>query len=156
MTDPAPPLYTKDDEHVRLLGIFSFVVAGLGVFGLIFLAIHYGIMSAAFNNPEMWRKAMENQPNPPPFDPTTFFHAFRYFYLFFAAWGIASIIVNMVAGLCLLRRRQWIGCLIVAGFNCINFPFGMALGIFTFIVLLRESVRLRFVAEGVTLPVVPG
>jgi hypothetical protein len=31
--------------------------------------------------------------------------------------------------------------LIVAGFMCMFFPFGTALGVFTFIVLTRESVR---------------
>jgi hypothetical protein len=143
MNESMPPLYSRDDEQVRLLGMFSFVLAGLGFAGLLFLGVHYLIMSSVLNNPEMWRKAMERQANPPPFDPTQFFRAFRYFYLLIGLWGVASIILNIIAGICLMKRRQWNFCLIVAGFNCINFPFGMALGIFTFIVLLRESVRMR-------------
>jgi quinol-cytochrome oxidoreductase complex cytochrome b subunit len=126
-----------------LLGIFSFVIAGLGVFGLIFLGLHYLLMSTMLNNPEMWKK-MQEQPNAPPFDPMQFFNAFRYIYLFIGAWGFASIICNAIAGFCLLNQRDRMFCMIIAGFNCINFPFGTALGIFTLLVLLRDSVRLKF------------
>jgi len=31
--------------------------------------------------------------------------------------------------------------LIIAGINCVQFPFGTVLGVFTFVVLLRDSVR---------------
>ncbi len=144
MNPPLPPLYDKDKEQLKLLGIFSFVIAGLGVAGLAFLGLHYLIMSTVFDNPAMWQKAMADQKNPAPFDPTQFFNVFRYFYLLFAGWGMASIIGNLIAGYCLRQQRDRTFCLIVAGFNCINFPFGTALGVFSLIVLVRESVRLKF------------
>ncbi len=144
MNPPLPPPDDTDQEHLKLLGVFSFVIAGLGLGGLAFLGVHYLIMSTAFDNPAMWQKSMAEQRNAPPFDPTQFFHIFRYFYLLFAAWGVASIIANTIAGFCLLNSRDRTFCMIVAGFNCINFPFGTALGVFSLIVLVRESVRLRF------------
>jgi hypothetical protein len=41
--------------------------------------------------------------------------------------------------------------LVIAGLNCIQIPFGTALGVFTIIVLLRDSVREAY-AAGATPP----
>jgi hypothetical protein len=39
-----------------------------------------------------------------------------------------------------MKRRGRIFSLIVAGLNCLCFPFGTVLGVFTFVILLRDSV----------------
>jgi hypothetical protein len=143
---PTKPSTDRDEDHLLLLSIFHFILAGLGVLGLGFLMIHYTIMSTVFDNPHMWDhlKDKDGNPVPMPFNPSLFFNAFRWFYLFMGAWGIVSIIVNLVAG---FRLRQWRSrtfLLFVAGFNCLNIPFGTVLGIFTIIVLTRASVRVRY------------
>jgi|SRR5450759_1614685 len=62
-----PPIYQslqqKDDDHLKLLAIFHFVVAGLALLGIAFLVLHYLIMSTVFANPELWK----SQKNLPPF-----------------------------------------------------------------------------------------
>ncbi len=109
---------------------------GLAVGGMAFLFVHYMIMSTAFSNPHIF----DNAPQKPPFDPVQFIHAFVWFYLFFCAWGLLSFFANLASAICLRLRKNRILSLVVAGFNCINFPFGMALGICTIIVLIRPSV----------------
>jgi len=142
----APAASDKDKDHVLLLSIFHFVMVGLGAVGLIFLLFHYMMMSTVFANPHIWEnmKDKDGNPVPMPFDPTQFFAAFRWFYLLIGMWGVVSMIVNLIAG---FRLRQWRSrtfLLFVAGFNCINFPFGTLLGIFTIMVLTRDSMRGRF------------
>jgi hypothetical protein len=141
-----PAASGKDKDHVLLLSIFHFVMVGVGVLGLIFLLFHYMMMSTVFANPHTWDNLKDNNGNPVqmPFNPTQFFNAFRWIYLMMGAWGVLSMIVNLIAG---LRLRQWRSrtfLLFVAGFNCINFPFGTVLGIFTIMVLTRDSMRGRF------------
>jgi hypothetical protein len=61
--------------------------------------------------------------------------------LFFMALALPQII----AGLGLLKRREWarILTLIVSFFHLISFPLGTALGVYSFVILLKpESVKL--------------
>jgi hypothetical protein len=53
-------------------------------------------------------------------------------------------LLTLIAGLSIRKRRRHLFCLIVAGLGCFNMPIGTALGAFTFIVLLRPSVKARF------------
>lgn len=48
---------------------------------------------------------------------------------------------ELIAGIGLLKKREWgrILALIVSFFNLLNFPLGTALGIYTFIILLKEE-----------------
>jgi hypothetical protein len=135
MNQSPPPVPSSDLQHLKLIGIFHYVLGGLAVIGIAFLLVHYMIMNTVFSNP----KIFQNQPNQPPFDPVQFWHVFIWMYVLVGAWGIASLIANVVSGFCIQTRRARMFSLVVAGFNCINFPFGTALGIFTFIVLLRPS-----------------
>jgi hypothetical protein len=144
----------KDKDHLLTLGIFHFILAGLGLAGLAFLLMHYLIMSTVFSNPHMWDnlKDKDGNPVPMPFNPAQFVAAFRWFYLLFGAWGVVSIVANLAAGICLRQGRSRTFLLFVAGFNCINFPFGTILGIFTILVLMRDSVRVLFASDGAALP----
>ena len=60
--------------------------------------------------------------------------------LMFLTWAI----LNFVAAFSIKGRKRRIFCLVVAGLNCTSMPFGTLLGVFTFIVLLRESVKEMF------------
>lgn len=133
-----PPLMrdqrTVDAEHLKLLAIFHFVLAGLAVIGLAFLCLHWFFMHSILNNPAMW----EHAKGPPP--PKEIFIVFRWFYVVMGAFVVSGGVVCLVSGFCLLRRRARTFSLIVAGLICLGFPFGTVLGVFTFVVLLRESV----------------
>jgi hypothetical protein len=51
--------------------------------------------------------------------------------------------VMMTAASLGTRRRRTL-CLVTAGLTCASFPLGTALGIFTFIVLSRPTVKTLF------------
>lgn len=124
-----------DKDHLNLLAIFHFVGAGLALLGLLFIAGHYALFHTFFANPKMW----ENQKSGPP--PEEFFAIFKWFYLVFAFWFLSSGVLNLLSGLYIRARKHRVFSMIVAGLNCIHVPLGTILGVFTLIVLARDSVR---------------
>ncbi len=73
--------------------------------------------------------------------PAEFFAIFKWFYLLGAIWFVASGILNLLSGLFLLARKHRMFSMVVAGMNCLHMPLGTVLGVFTLVVLLRDSVR---------------
>lgn len=123
-----------DSDHLKLLAVFHFVMAGLAVIGLGFLLLHWFFMSAMFDNPEMWKGAKGGPP------PKQFLALFKWFYAIMGVFIVGGGLATLISGVCILRRRARIFSLIVAGISCLGFPFGTALGVFTLVVLLRDSV----------------
>jgi hypothetical protein len=93
------------------------------------------MFQAFFSNPEIWA---QSQQQPPPAEIITMF---RWFTAIFVVWFLVSALGNLFSGLFLLRRRHRMFSMVVAAINCLHIPIGTALGIFTFIVLGRDSVR---------------
>jgi hypothetical protein len=124
----------NDNEHLHLLSVFHFIGAGLSVLAMGFLVLHYTIMNYVFSNPDMWK----GQKNPPP---PELFHFLIWFYV--AAWVflLVFVVLNILSGFYLRQRRNRMFSLVVGGLNCIHVPLGTALGVFTIMVLSRESVR---------------
>lgn len=54
----------------------------------------------------------------------------------------------ILAGRALAQRRRYTFCLVIAGVACMFMPFGTVLGVFTIIVLLRDSVKELFATGG--------
>ena len=129
-----------DSEHIKLLSIFHFIVAALALLGIVFLFLHYFAMSSAFSNLDMWKSKNDNMP-PLPKD---FLKAFIWFYFFMGAIFGTACILNLLSGLFLRQRRHRTFSIIVGGLNCLQIPFGTILGVFTIIVLSRNSVRERY------------
>jgi hypothetical protein len=127
-----------DKQHLNLLSIFHFVGAGLAFLGVGFVLVHYALMSTLTNNAALWAK---NQAGPPPAE---FFAMFKWFYLMFGGWFGTTLLFNMLAGFYLRARKHRTVCFITAALNCLHIPFGTVLGIFTIIVLVRDSVRRSF------------
>ena len=138
MTDLPPLLRDQrkvDADHLNLLAIFHFVGAGFAVVGLLFLCAHYAFMHFIFANPKFW----EGQKGSPP--PVELFAIFKWFYLVFALWLVVSLGLNVISGFCLRARKGRTFSLVVAAVNCLHIPVGTTLGVFTMVVLLRDSVR---------------
>ena len=53
----------------------------------------------------------------------------------------------LTTGRFLAKRRHYMFCLVMGGVECIFMPFGTVLGVFTIIVLMRESVKQLFTAN---------
>jgi|SRR6267154_4242441 len=134
-----PPLVRDqrkiDADHLNLLSIFHFVGTGLAVLGMLLLLGHYAIFHAILDNPKMW----ENQKQGPP--PAEFFAMFKWFYVVFGLWFAGSGILNLISAFCLRAKKNRTFSLVVAGINCVHIPLGTVLGVFTIIVLIRDSVR---------------
>ena len=134
-----PPLFRDqrkiDAGHLKLLGILHFVLAGLSVVGLGFLFLHWALMQTMINHPEAW-----NTPKGAGPPPAEFFALFQWFYAVMGMFVVAAGVLNAISGWCILKRRGRMFSLVVAGIDCLMFPFGTALGVFTFTVLLRDSV----------------
>ncbi len=138
-----PPLISQpsktDAEHLKLLAIFHFVMAGLSLLGMGFLVFQW-IFMRAFFIPQI----MNNAKGGPP--PEFFLVVMKVMLVFMGIFSAIKLVGNVVCGWCILQRRARLLCLIMAGVNCISFPFGTALGVFTFVVLLRKSVTELYAA----------
>jgi len=73
---------------------------------------------------------------------------FAWFFILFPSlfiitgWALAGCMV--AAGRKLKRRASRTFCLVVAGIECLLMPFGTVLGVFTIIVLMKDSVKQLF------------
>ena len=92
-----PPLMRDqrkvDADHLKLLAVFHFVLAGLAVVGLGFLFMHWFFIHAIIGNPEMIKNAKGGPP------PEAFFAIFKWFYLFMGACIVTMGVANLVSGL---------------------------------------------------------
>ena len=127
-----------DAGHLRLLSIFHYVWGGMCVLGGIFMICYIFIMKSLLQS----ATAAGGSAPPAEFDQMMSFIGILY-----AIFGVLYIIVailNFVCGKLLSSRKSRTFIMIVAGINCLGIPLGTTLGVFTFIVLLRPSVRAVF------------
>jgi hypothetical protein len=131
----------EDTQHLRLLSIFHYVVAGMlaviSMFPIIHLTLGIAIVAGAFDD-------IDN--GTPP--PAIFGWMFIVIPGTFILCGLAMAICSAIAGRRLSQSRGYMYCLVIAGLECMFMPVGTVLGVFTIIVLMRPTVRERFcVAE---------
>ncbi len=138
MSEPPPLLRDQrkvDAEHLKLLAIFHLIGAGLALLGLAFIFAHYSFMHFFFANPKLWEGQKSGAP------PPEFFAIFKVFYVVAAAWLLGSCALNLISAAGIRARKWRVFSLIVAGINCVHMPLGTVLGVFTIVVLVRDSVR---------------
>ena len=138
MTELPPLLRDQrkiDAQHLKLLQVFHFVLAGLACAGLIFLLVGYTFMISELR-PE--RLAAPTPGKPAPAEIVRIMKVL-WFVFFFVC--LAHGLGNLISGLSIRIRKRRTFSLAVAGLNCLWMPFGTLLGVFTFVVLLRDSVR---------------
>ena len=129
----------QDESHLSLLSLLHYVLAALSALFSSFFLIHvaWGI--------SIWR-GVSLFPSPPHGGPPVPFGIMMTFMggaAVLGGWLFAACLI--VAGRSLAARRRYLFCLVVAGAACVLCnPLGMGLGVFTFIVLLRPSVKERF------------
>ena len=130
---------TQDEDHLKLLSIFHYVVGGLaGVFALI--PIFHLVLGLVFI---FAPGSFQGKGAPPPVFIGWFFVIFA---ALFITMGLVLAGFIIATGRFLARRRHYMFCLVMAGIECIFMPFGTVLGVFTIIVLMRESVKEWFAA----------
>lgn len=131
----------QDAEHLKLLSIFHYIVAGMmalwGSFPIVHFVVGVAMLSGQFEPPP--------QGGPP----------LELFGALFAFVGGAFIVIGWTLAICtffagrnLARRQHYMFCLITAGIMAVACtPFGTILGVFTIIVLLRPTVKESFGAQ---------
>lgn len=72
---------------------------------------------------------------------------FKAFYVLISGFLVILCVCNILSGHYIRKRKNRIFSFIIAGINCMQFPLGTALGVFTFIVLTRESVKMAYSAN---------
>jgi hypothetical protein len=126
----------QDEEHLKILAIFHYVVGGLAaLFACFFL--FYVVMGAIF----IAGPTLGHANDAPPRLIGWFMVAFGGM-LLLTGWSFAGALI--AAGRCLSARRRHTFCLVMAGVACIFMPFGTVLGVFTIIVLSQPRVRALF------------
>jgi hypothetical protein len=130
----------KDDNHLKLLAVFHFVMSGFALLGIGFLLLHFMFMREIFTNP----KFIEGTKGAPP--PREFFAIFQWFYLGMGLLLVLDAVANVLSGFFLRRKVHRMFSMVVGGLNCLQVPLGTVLGVFTLLVLMRESVRQSYEA----------
>lgn len=138
-----PALSINDDAHLSLLVTFHYVVAGLGALFACFPFLHVGMGVMMLTNPDGFIQGAQNAQPPPPFIGYMFIIIGAFFVLF----GWAAAICTFISGRYLKHRKKRMFSFVNACLLCMFFPFGTALGVFTLIVLSRESVKQLYLRQ---------
>ena len=133
----------RDEEHLRILAICHYIAGAIAILFSCFFII-YIVMGIAIVSGKM--------PMGPPTTPTGAapIQQSSFGYIFIVMGGIAVSIgwsvgaAIIYSGICLGRKRRRMFSLIVAAISCAFVPIGTVLGIFTLLVLLRDSVRMSY------------
>ena len=131
----------QDKEHLRLLAIFHYIVAGLAAFFSLFPLL-YTTIGAIFIFVARHGTAKPAEELPPEFLGWIFVGLGSLLFLL----GIAMAICILIAGRCLSRRKCYTFTMVMACVECLFVPFGTILGVFTIVVLSRESAKALFSA----------
>jgi hypothetical protein len=138
---------TQDENHLRLLSIFHYVVAGLAGLFALFPVFH--LIFGIFMILAPGKLGGHGSDQPPLALIGWFFVAFAAMFITLG-WTFAAFVLT--TGRFLARRKHYMFCLVMGGVECMFMPFGTVLGVFTIIVLMREPVKQLF---GVDAPAVP-
>ena len=127
-----------DNEHLRLLSIFYYVSAGttalISCVPIIHLLVGIGLIVAG-------ESMASDGNNAPPTFIGWFFCGIASF-IILTGWTIAFL--KFLAGRYVAQKKNHTFCLVIAGFSCFAMPYGTILGVMTFMVLLRDSVKEEF------------
>ena len=143
-----------DDEeriggHLRALSICHYIYAGLSFLfsgiGLIYVFMGQFVGWAIEHAPQK-----EGQAAPPPPEMFTWFFSAIGFILMAAALTVS--LLCFLSARALDRRRSRTLSLVVAGVLCVTGLLGIALGVFTFIVLLKPETERLYAGAGTTPP----
>lgn len=143
MTDPQPipslpyeavPYpQARDADHLNLLATFHYIGGGLTLLFACIPFIHVAIgvlmLSGKFNGP----------PGQAPPEAFGWFFVIIGLMVICVGWTLGLLIIY--SGRCIKARKKWMFSLVMAGIMCLNVPLGTILGVFTLVVLLRDSVK---------------
>ena len=131
---------TQDEDHLRLLSLFHYVVGGLAALFALFPVFHMLFGLFLVLAPDKFG----NKGDAPPAFVGWFLMAFAACFMI-AGWTFATLVI--LTGRFLAHRKYYTFCIVMAAVECLFMPFGTVLAVFTLVVLLRESVKRMFEAN---------
>jgi len=131
------PAKAQKEEHLRLLSIFHYVVAGLAALFALIPLFHliFGLFIVLAPH-----KLDSHGQGPPAFLGWMFIIMAVVFITL--GWVFAALVFTN--GRFLAKRKHYMFCLVMAGVECMFMPFGTVLGIFTIILLVKDPVKQMF------------
>jgi len=134
---PTAKTLEEDKRNVRLLGIFHYVMGALTALFACIPFIHLFIGIAVLTT------GLEKNPSGGPSPALVgWFFIFIAVLLILAGWTLAVLMI--IAGRRLSRFRSRTFCLVIGAIECMIFPIGTILGVFTLILLTKDSVKELF------------
>ena len=131
--------FDKDRDHLNLLSVFHFVLGGL-----IALLYSFGLIHVVLGTAMAVAPVQEGAQGPPPAAFGVMFAVIGATVVLFG-WGLGGSLIY--SGLMMRKQRRRVFSLIVAGIGCLFMPLGTILGVFTIVVLVRESVVRKYEAN---------
>lgn len=130
----------QDLEHLKILSILFYVLAGLCLFPMLF-GLLYMVMGIFFGA-TMMSADLPTRPGEPP--PALFGGIFVFVGLAISLiFGVIGFLA-LKTGKNLSKKQGYTFCFVVACLVCLWMPLGTILGVFTIIVLMRDSVKAIF------------
>jgi hypothetical protein len=124
----------QDLEHLKLLSIFHYVAATMAALVACIPFLHFfmglALATGAFGDTEAEAR------------PVGFVIMLLALVFIMIGWALAALMV--FAGRSLATRKRYTFCLVMGGIECLFMPVGTVLGVFTIIVLVRDSVKELF------------
>ena len=144
----------EDREHLSALSIGHFILAGISLLGaapiLFYGAAGAKVLEEFGSDLSMAMGDLPTQSggNPLAGSPDAMLHDLGTLLtaavVSFIAVSVLATVHLIVVGVLMRRRRWWTFCYLTGWGECLMFPFGTILGIFTIIVLGRPSVKRLF------------
>ncbi len=135
---PTRPGFQKDREHLDTLAAFYYIFFALECFGVVLIPL-YAVLIYVMLCSGLMPTRPGQQPLPPEFG-----------WILEGVLGVAfllsalSAVLQWMTARDLQRRKHPTFCLIVACLHCLSVPVGTLLGVFTILVLQRDSVKELF------------
>jgi hypothetical protein len=134
---------TQDQDHLRTLSVFHYVVGVMAGLVALFPIAHLAIISTIVLLEK--RAAAPNGST-----SNVYIWIILGITAAFVVFAGLMVLAVFLAGRFLSKRRHYTYCFAMACLECFFLPFGTVLGVFTIIVLARESVRKLFGVPGAT------
>ena len=134
-TTPAPQR-NSDAENLNLLAVFHYIVGVIGFLFACFPIIHLVIGIVMIAGAGSGHAARGGEAA-----PAFVGYAFAGFAAVLILLGWAMAICTIISGRMIARRRHRTFSFVLGAILCVFFPFGTVLGVFTIVVLNKDSVK---------------
>lgn len=146
MRDRRSAEMSEDEENLRLLSIFHYVVAGIAAIFSCFPIVHVVVGVAVLTG------NLDDGSTTDDASSVVFGLMFVLIpaFIILLGWAFAACIA--ISGRYIVQKRRYLFCLVIAALSCLFMPLGTILGVFTIIVLMRPSVKELFAQQLLNTP----